>query len=58
MNNAETRKTINQSVRHTLTIEILRDLTTEQLEYIFDCWCAFWTGDFGYYPNEYSMTLQ
>lgn len=51
-------KNINKGVKHTFTIEIMKELTEDELQYIFDCWCEFWTCDFGYFPNEYSMILK
>lgn len=58
MNTQPTNKTAFQKPKHTFVIEIYRDLTEHQLEYIFDCWCEYWCCDFGYLPKEYSMTLK
>lgn len=58
MNTTEIRKSIDKSVKHTFTIEIMKELTEAELQYIFDCWCEYWCNDFGYFPNEYNMVLQ
>lgn len=57
MNNTKVGEDIDKRVNHTFTIEIMKELTEDELQYIFDCWCEFWCGDFGYLPNEYTMIL-
>ena len=58
MNTQQIKQGSKKTVKHAFTIEIMRNLTEDELQYIFDCWCEFWTSDFGYFPNEYTMVLQ
>ncbi len=57
MNNETVIERVQQGVAHTFEISIHRILTEEEQQYIFDCWCEFWCGDFGYLPNEYTIIL-
>ena len=47
----------DKSIYNTFTIDIHRQLTEEEQQYIFDCWYEFWCSDLGYFPNECTMIL-